>query len=79
MRDTLSSQPQSSPYPFVQQPEDTDYDALARHVAAAAREALHPALWPQRSHVADSLRRLGRDPRQQAAQSAYHALRLFVW
>ena len=66
-------------YQFAPQPTENDYQKLAEYVATSLSEKLHPALWPQRLQVADGLRRFGREPQQQAARSAYHALRLFVW
>ncbi len=66
-------------YQFAPQPKEIDYQKLADYVATSQPEKQHPALWPQRRQVADGLRRLGREPQQQAARSAYHALRLFVW
>lgn len=66
-------------YQFAPSPGKADYQKLAEYVATSRADQLHPALWPQRGQVADGLRRLSREPEQQAARSAYHALRLFVW
>lgn len=66
-------------YQFATQPQPVDFETLARYVASSLPERLHPALWPQRAAVASELRRMAQQPHEQAARSAYHALRLFVW
>jgi len=66
-------------YQFALRPQEDDYQKLAEWVATSQPARLHPALWPQRRQVADEMRRLSRTAEGQAARSAYHALRLFVW
>lgn len=77
-------QPHSGQYLFVLYPCGRDFYRLAQHIAAAPQEALHPALWPQRTQVAQRLRQMGEAVGEEEAereehQAAYHALRLLIW
>lgn len=74
MPDANDSTYRFAPVPFAQ-----DYLGLAGHIMQGRRTRMHSSLWPQRSQVAERLRRMGQDPGRQAHQAAYHALRLLVW
>ena len=66
-------------YLFAPHPAEKDFRNLAAYLMMSDPNKMHPALWPQRSRVAESLCGLSQEPEKQVACSAYHALRLFVW
>lgn len=66
-------------YRFANQPTSQDFQNLATYLEEAQQGTLHQSLWETRTQVIDRLRAMAQQPQRDEHQSAYHALRLFVW